>query len=339
MAKHNDAPFTLFKRGEIWHARISLITNGRRTIIRESTGTTDRSAAQQYAIDRVNAILQSPDLTHEITLDAAAARWALEVLQYQNSVQSRLSALGHLVNEMDSTLFLSQITKNDVLRFIALCRTKHRSPATINRYLALLSAIFTRAHDFWECHTPGFKLSQFKQREPVENVKYFENMNVINKIVRNAAPHLRPIILTAVYTGLRLGRILSLTWEQVDLENNQIVFLGKNGRNQSVPIVPALADILRNQPHDYPYVFTYYGHRILSIKKGWRAALQRADVPYQSFHTLRHTTATWLLRDSHDLRLVKDVLGHASIQTTLKYAHLANDRRAAGLNHLFDNLT
>jgi site-specific recombinase XerD len=45
--------------------------------------------------------------------------------------------------------------------------------------------------------------------------------------------------------------------------------------------------------------------------------------------------ATWLLRDSKDLRLVKEVLGHKNIQTTLKYAHLINDRKAEGLNNLF----
>lgn len=134
---------------------------------------------------------------------------------------------------------------------------------------------------------------------------------------------------------MRVGRILDLKWEQVDLTHNQIVFIGKNGMNQSVPIVPALAEVLNAIPRTHENVFTYRKAPIRSIKKGWRSALETAGVPYQSFHTLRHTVATWLLRDSHDLRLVKDVLGHKTIQTTIKYAHLENDRRAAGMCKLF----
>lgn len=335
MATNNNSPFRIFRRGEIWHAYISFTHQKRRFVFRESTGTADREIAQQYCIDKINAIMQSPDLTNEITLDEAAARWTTEVLQYQKSVQSRLVALNLLLQEMDPTVLLSQITKADISRFIDGCRTRNRKPATINRYLALLSAICTRAHNYWDCRTPEFKILQFKQKEPVENIKFFADMDTIQKIVNSAAKHLKPIILTGIYTGMRVGRILDLKWDQVDLTHNQIVFIGKNGMNQSVPIVPALAEVLKAIPRTHENVFTYRKVPIRSIKKGWRSALETAGVPYQSFHTLRHTVATWLLRDSHDLRLVKDVLGHKTIQTTIKYAHLENDRRTAGMCKLF----
>lgn len=338
MATNNNSPFRLFRRGNIWHAYISFAYQKRRYVFRDSTGTADREKAQQYCIDKINAIMRSPDLTNEITLDEAAARWTTEVLQYQNSVQSRLVALNLLLQEMDRNIYLSQITKADIISFVDGCRTRKRKPATINRYLALLSAICTRAHNYWDCRTPEFKILQFRQKEPVENIKFFSDMETVQKIVDNAAKHLKPIILTGIYTGMRVGRILELKWEQVDLVHNQIVFIGKNGLNQSVPIVPALAEVLNALPRTHEYVFTYRNVPIRSIKKGWRSALAAAGVPYQSFHTLRHTVATWLLRDRHDLRLVKEVLGHKTIQTTIKYAHLENDRRAAGMRKLFDNI-
>jgi integrase len=143
----------------------------------------------------------------------------LEVGQYQASGKTRGTHIGILLREMNSDGLLSEISKNDISKFITGCRLKNRNPATINRYLAALSAIVSRARDYWDFNVPKFKVMQFRQKEPVENIKYFENINEIERIAAAAAPHLQPIIWTAIYTGLRLGRLLSLKWNQVDFEN------------------------------------------------------------------------------------------------------------------------
>jgi integrase len=335
MVSAKRTPFRLSKRGEIWHAYISAVIGDRRVIIRESARTGERDQAIAYCVRRLSELQNAPDITHEITLDAAAARWLIEVGQYQAQRQSREYVLDVLLREMNRNILLSEITKADINHFVENCRAKGRKAATINRYLAALSALFSQARDYWDCRVPAFKVSKFKQKEPVESVKYFADMDEIKRIADSAAKHLRPIILTAVYTGLRMGRILSLKWDQVDFDNMQIVFIGKNGLNQSVPMVPQLRELLESLPRVSGFVFMFRGQALKSIKAGWRAACDRAGIEYKNFHTLRHTTATWLLRDSKDLRLVKEVLGHKTIQTTLKYAHLANDHKAEGLNHLF----
>ena len=63
--------------------------------------------------------------------------------------------------------------------------------------------------------------------------------------------------------------------------------------------------------------------------------MKRSGLPYQNFHTIRHTTATWLYEKTGDLRLVKDILGHSNISTTLKYSHLVDKKKEEGLNKLF----
>ena len=72
------------------------------------------------------------------------------------------------------------------------------------------------------------------------------------------------------------------------------------------------------------------------IKKSWAKAFEKADIPYRTFHTLRHTTATWLLRDTGNIRIVQGVLGHSNINVTTKYAHLVNNETQNALSHLFD---
>lgn len=160
-------------------------------------------------------------------------------------------------------------------------------------------------------------------------------MDEINKLVAGAAEHLRPIIWCALYTGLRRGRVLSLRWDQVDWDNHQIIYMGKDGNPNSVPLVKPLADILRDLPHTCEYVFTRRGQPVRDVKAAWANAFVRAGIPYRNFHALRHTTATWLLRESGNLKVVQTVLGHRTLSVTTKYAHLVNDDSARAMNKLF----
>lgn len=331
---NNHSPFKLYKRGETWHAYISVRVNGRRIVIRETTRCQNEAAATQYCINRINAIQRSPVATREITLDAAAEKWYVEHGQYLSpyGVESRLK---NLILEIGADVPLSQITKHDISNFIAKSHARGRKNSTINRYLALLSSIITRARDYWEYNTPDFKLSAFKQPEIKENIKFFKDWDTIQALIDAASPHIRPIILTALYTGLRRGRILSLKWEQVDFEHNIIIYMGKDGQPKSVPMVEPLRDVLLALPHTCEYVFTFRGHRIYEFKNAWKRAFEKSGVPYLNFHALRHTTATWLLRSSGNLRLVQQVLGHTNITTTTKYAHLVNAATEIAMNNLF----
>lgn len=337
MANTNThTPFRIYKRGQFWHAYISLRISGRRVVIRETTGCEDEAQAIQYCLNRVNQIKESPYATHEITLDAAGAKWYLEHGKYLSpyGLESRLR---NLILEIGPDLPLSKITKADISNFIAKSREMGRKNATINRYLAMLSSIITRAKNYWEYNTPDFKLSSFKQPEQKENIKFFKDWQTVQTLIDSAAPHIRPIILTALYTGLRRGRILSLTWEQVDFDNNIIVYMGKDGQPKSVPIVAPLRAVLEKLPRDNQYVFTFRGHRIYEFKTAWHAAFEKSGVPYLNFHALRHTTATWLLRQTGNLRLVQQVLGHTNITTTTKYAHLVNTATENAMNETFKN--
>lgn len=337
MANNNaHSPYRLFKRGEYWHAYISIIVQGRRVVIRETTGETTIENAQRYCVERINAIRNSPTITHEITLDEACAKWWLEYGQYLASSNDMYIKLRRLLTIIDGNIVLSQITKMDINHLVTHFTDRGCKGSTINRFLCLLSAIFSRAKNMWGCNIPDFKVLSFRLKESKENIKYFKDWQELQKLIDAAAPHIRPIILTAVYTGLRRGRVLSLKWEQIDWENNQIVYMGKDGNPHSVPMVEPLKELLESLPRDYDYVFTYKGRRISDIKKAWMSAFVKADIPYRSFHTLRHTTATWLLRDTGNLKVVQNVLGHSNINVTTKYAHLVNNESRVALSHLFD---
>lgn len=336
MANNNShSPYRLFQRNGIWHARISVIVAGRRIVLRQSTGQTEIEYAQTWCINKIEALRKCPAATHEITLDSACAKWWTEYGQNLASAPDSFSKLRILLTLIDGKILLSQISKMDVNYLVTHLIQTGRKPATANRYLCLLSAICTRAKNYWGCNVPDFKILSFRQKEAKENIKYFKDWNEIQTLLKYCAPHIRPIVLTALYTGLRRGRILSLKWEQIDWDNNQIIYMGKDGRPHSVPMVKPLRAELEKLPRDNMYVFTYGGHRLTDIKHAWQSAFQKSGLPYRNFHTLRHTTATWLLRQTGNLRVVQNVLGHQAISTTTKYAHLVNNESQNALDDLF----
>lgn len=339
MGKQCKAPFRLFRRPDssVWHAYISVTVGGRRVVVRETTGCTDEREASERATQRIAQIASAPAVTHEITLDAAAAKWWLEYGQNLNSADSMFYLLKGIVDAFDRRLPLSQISKLSVSNFIVTSQQAGRSPATINRYLCCLSSICSRARDHWDCNVPPFKILSFRLKEPKENIRFFRDIDEVRRLVAGAAEHIRPIIWCALYTGLRRGRVLGLRWDQIDWENHQIVYIGKDGSPNSVPMVEPLAEILRNLPHTCEFVFTRRGRPIRDIKSAWAAAFVRSGVPYRNFHALRHTTATWLLRQSGNLKVVQSVLGHRTLSVTTKYAHLVNDDSAYALGSLFSH--
>ena len=68
----------------------------------------------------------------------------------------------------------------------------------------------------------------------------------------------------------------------------------------------------------------------------YKRVLKDNNFPYINFHTLRHTAATWILKKTNNLRITKEILGHANINTTMKYAHVLDEEKRNALNAVFE---
>jgi integrase len=156
---------------------------------------------------------------------------------------------------------------------------------------------------------------------------------------------------------MRLGNILNLKWSNIDFKNKSINVTVKDrtkqgGKNHSIPLIAALENILKQLPKDNEFVFTYKGRQIKSIKTAWEnifykrgdketnyaltKELKDPELPYKNFHTLRHTAGTWILKKTNNLKITKEILGHADIKTTLKYAHVLDDEKRKALDSVFE---
>lgn len=153
------------------------------------------------------------------------------------------------------------------------------------------------------------------------------------------ADYLEPIVLLALNTGMRRGEILGLEWSEVDLKKRNVTVKGEGAKSGSTRHIPlndegfSVLDAWKKQTSGKGIVFPspVTGERMGNIKKSWGSVIKKAGVKGFRFHDLRHTFASKLVMATVDLNTVRELLGHASIDMTLRYAHLAPEHKAAAV--------
>jgi len=213
-------------------------------------------------------------------------------------------------------------------------RLEHVSKATTNRELACLRYMFNKAIEWDLVETnPMRKVKLF--RENNQRIRYLDSEE-IRKLYADCSAHLKPIVMTALLTGMRKGEILKLRWEDVDLVRRIIYVTNtKNGEIREIPINDQLYNSLKTMEHKSQFIFTKdEGKPYIDIDTGFKAALRRTNIDNFRFHDLRHTYASHLVMSGVDLVTVKELLGHKTMKMTLRYAHLSASHKMKAVQSL-----
>lgn len=209
---------------------------------------------------------------------------------------------------------------------------KTKSPATVVRYLASLSVVYTTAVNEWEWvdHNPVKKVR--RPREPMGRVRFLSDVErtaLLDACRGSANPLLYPIVVLALSTGARHNEIRSLVWSQVDLERRVIRLIEtKNRERCALPLTGLAYDLVRdlhaNRRADTELVFPRPdGKRPVYIENDWNKALAQAGIEDFRFHDLRHTAASYLAMNGATLAEIAEVLGHKTLQMVKRYAHMS----------------
>jgi len=149
--------------------------------------------------------------------------------------------------------------------------------------------------------------------------------------MENCREPLKSIVIFAINTGMRLSEILNLTWDDVDLERGFITVRNtKNGEIRYLPMNTTLRDLLRQLKKDCRksniYVFGNLqgsNYRRYTISHWFKEVVRTAGIQNFHFHDLRHTFASYLVMAGVDIMTVKELLGHKTLDMTLRYSHLS----------------
>ena len=180
--------------------------------------------------------------------------------------------------------------------------------------------------------------------DSIESVKFSNERSrcltteEVSRLLECCDPTMKMIVSIALLTGLRRSAILELKHAEIDIANNRITVQSK-GKTHRIPITEPLWQILLHaELKDHPvYLFpNKKGNGPLDNNAmiDFRKACIKAGIKDFRFHDLRHTMATNLLRATGNIYLVQKALGHSSIATTQRYAHLIDDDLRNGLNQL-----
>lgn len=251
---------------------------------------------------------------------------------------------------------VGELTAPVLQTFVSRC-AETRAPNTVNGILCVLQGSLKRAVKMGlaERNAAGELLRPRRREAPVECFTLAEQRRLEREILTLKRPRLFGIVL-CLYTGLRIGELLALTWEDVDL-SKRTVSVGRSCRDgwggggrkvvcppkteasaRVIPLPRSLLPYLRKlRAGGGKYVVESGGKSpsIRSYQRTFSELLKRLNLPHRRFHALRHTFATRALECGMDVRTLSDLLGHRNPTVTLsRYAHSLTEHKSAMMEKL-----
>jgi integrase len=297
-----------------------------------------------------------------MTVGEAFALYMLQVGLFQVNSGTTLKDLERLEARLGKHRRFCELTDADVAEQVALRRVDPRrvgkaddrgkqrpvSNATVNRScVEPLRKVHLRARKVWKLPVEEIDWSQHMLSEPRERVREASGAEQAQITAELGRGYDEALEFDFIY-GLRVMELVGLTWNRVDFFGRKFTVIGKGKRQRTIPMTERAFQILWAQRgRNDVLVFTYEAKRTdrrkqlirglrypltkIGFTVAMRRAIARAGVPnFRPTHDVRHTAATRVLRRSN-IKVVKELLGHADIATTDRYAHALQDDILAGL--------
>lgn len=195
-------------------------------------------------------------------------------------------------------------------------------PATVNREVSCLKTILNMAAAEKNILLPSLRNVKLLEEDNVR--KRYLSEDELNKLFSNLPRHAWQIVITALYTAMRLSELLKLTWDRVDLERGLIHLRAqdtKTGKPRDVPIHPYILGMLKDMKEtaESKYVFTYNGKPIKRITRSFKTACRNAGIEDLWVHDFRHICITNWRMSGHDFARIMAASGHRTTSTFLRY--------------------
>lgn len=249
---------------------------------------------------------------------------------------------------------LGAVTPRDLLAWTAKREAAKVSGSTINRDLALGSALYKWAERAGHVtgDNPFRKVPRYSEKGRARET--YLTAAEARGLIDACSPVLRPIVLAALHTGMRRGELLSLRWRSVDLKRGELVVepeAEKTGRGRVVPLSPDLQTLLKALRASRPRPAVDGSDNVFVVADGSTWGLEALRVALRTtvkaceaipvakregvtFHALRHTAASLMVGAGVPVLDVARILGHSTLAVTMRYAHFAPESGRAAIERL-----
>jgi len=328
------------KKGFVYRVQIRRLNS---KIISKTFAT--KKLAQQFASrlesDRQSLLAFGGLTSTSVTLKVLIERYlkdeysGIHPKEQQSKLKFWLSAIGDKP--------LSEVVTTDIsLSLDGL--SKNFSNATVNRYKAAISVVFSYA-----CRQYGLPINPVKnirsKPENNERIRFLsddERARLFKACKASQWSKLHLLVLMAITTGARKSELLNLTFSDIDFERQTAyVQTSKNGQPRVLPLTnEVLAELNKFKSQEASLIFNseLKPDRPMCFTKQWKKALVQAEIKDFRYHDLRHSCASLLAQSGASLLEIAEVLGHKQIQVTKRYSHLCIDHKTRLINKVMGSL-
>lgn len=274
----------------------------------------------------------------QMTFGQFTERWYDEYVVPNNKMQEARMKKYRLRSSLIPAfgkLPIEKIASYDIERYKAAMLKTGVSKKTINNNLAVLGACLRKAYEWLQLQGQPPKVPLFKCPPPP--IKYL-SPDECQLLLSHAEGTTYEMILTALRTGMRQGEIRGLQWSSIDWESGMLMVrhslndrtheleTPKSHKERRIPIDIDVLEILHQRKRPTGYVFLDPKERPFDSKrllKCLEIVREKAKMRPFTWHALRHTFASHLTMKGASLASVQALLGHSTINMTMRYAHVA----------------
>lgn len=323
---------------------------------KKSTGTVNKKLAEIKLKElEISLFKGEQDPYNKETQHNRISDFFRRYLEFSDTTKSRATHISdnYRIKQMQDYFarkgikYLEEISPGEIQLFQAFIMADHNS-RSYNNFLNLLKSMLNKAVEWGIIKSNPINGS--KPLKVPKKVRFFSKAE-IDKLFDNADADMKLLVNIALYAGLRRNELYFLRWKDIDLKHRQIHvrphgdFTPKNKKSATVPISLRLLKILKavypkiRDFDDSKYVFGKY-HRpdwvdpTHSLSKHFSYLAKKAGIKGAGLHDCRHTFASYLVQNGTPLLVVKELMRHSDIQSTMVYAHLAPEQQRQAIEIL-----
>lgn len=309
-------------------------------------GAKGYEATLRTKLARGEPILTQPEkIVKMVSFKEFSRDWMDVYVRNNNKPQEIIHKDGHLrlyLVPFFGKYPLDQIGNYEVELFKAKMAKTKLSEKTVNRLLSTLSICLKTAEE-WELikHVPRIKRVKVIPKK-LDYLTYEE----AQLLLTHSEGQIREMIFFALRTGVRFGELIALDWSDIDFLNKQITIrrsivggvMGgtKSNKIRYIPLNKSVSEMLIDRAQNHGFVFIRNGEPFTQhyCCKKIIKAYKDAGLKKSGWHKLRHTFASHLAQKGIAIQVIKELLGHSDITTTMQYAHLSPSALRAAMNVL-----
>jgi len=321
----------VYQRGENWYVDFAFMKKRYRRRIGPSRKGADKVISKmkgEIAENRFLDVWKKPD---PIKFKDFVEKYYLKNLEADRRRTSRLDILKREFGDK----IIQEITAFQIERY-KMNRKESLKPASVNRELALIKHVFSKAIEYGMLkENPAKKVKLLKGE--VARVRFL-SPDEMSSLIENCEERIRPLVVVSLNTGFRKSELLGLAWDRVDMDRGILTLLKtKGGKRRDVPMNETVRAVLEKIEGREGLVFLRKNGKPFkdsTLRKPFANALKKSGIQDFRWHDMRHCFASSLVMAGVDLNVVRELLGQADLKMTLRYSHLSPSAKTRAVSVL-----